>query len=102
LLEAGHHGAEYVLTGPQSLSQFEQVMTIGDVIGRPLRFEEITPEAARCELPFPATAVNMLLDAWAAAIGQPALVTSTVAEVTGRPTRTFREWVTDHAGEFRA
>jgi uncharacterized protein YbjT (DUF2867 family) len=29
-------------------------------------------------------------------------VTSTVAEVTGRPTRTFREWVCDHAGEFQA
>jgi uncharacterized protein YbjT (DUF2867 family) len=34
LCENGHHGAEYVLTGPQSLSQFEQVSTIGRVIGR--------------------------------------------------------------------
>jgi len=33
----------------------------------------------------PALAVNMLLDAWAAAIGQPALVTSRVAEMTGAP-----------------
>jgi hypothetical protein len=44
--------------------------------------------------------VDMLLDAWAAALGQPALVTSTVAEVTGRPARTFFEWATDHAAEF--
>jgi uncharacterized protein YbjT (DUF2867 family) len=102
LLEAGHDGAEYVLTGPQSLSQLEQVMTIGDVIGRPLRFEEMSPEEARREMRAPAPIVNMLLAAWAAAIGQPALVTSTVAEITGSPARTFRDWVTDHAEEFQA
>ena len=50
----------------------------------------------------PAFVVNMLLDAWAAAIGQPAFVTSTVAEITGAPARTFRDWATDHAAEFRA
>jgi hypothetical protein len=78
------------------------VVTIGEVIGRSLRFEEISPEEARRELRAPATVVNMLLDAWAAAIGQPALVTSTVTEITGRPARTFRDWVTEHAEEFRA
>lgn len=83
LLEAGHDGAEYVLTGPQSLSQLEQVATIADVIGRPLRFEELSPDEARRELGFPEGAINMLLNAWAAAIGQPALVTATVAEITG-------------------
>jgi hypothetical protein len=44
----------------------------------------------------------MLLDAWAAAIGQPAFVTSTVGEITGTPARTFLEWVKDNASEFRA
>jgi hypothetical protein len=77
------------------------VATIGDVIGRSLRFEEISPERARRELSAPASVVNMLLAAWAGAIGQPAFVTSTVAEITGRPARTFRHWVTDHAVEFR-
>ena len=102
LLEEGHEGAEYVLTGPESLTQREQVETIGEVIGRPLRFEELSPEEARREIPFPAPALNMLLNAWAAAVGQPALVTSTVAEITGRPARTLREWVADHAEAFRA
>ena len=45
--------------------------------------------------------VNMLLNAWAAAIGQPAFVTSTFAELTGTPPRTFLEWAADHAAEFR-
>ena len=32
LCEDGHAGAEYVLTGPQSLTQFEQIVTIGRAI----------------------------------------------------------------------
>jgi len=103
LCEDGHGGKNYVLTGPQSLSQFEQVGIIGEVIGRSLRFEEISPEEARKELltvgPLPA--INMLLNAWAAAIGQPAFVTSTVADITGTPARTFRDWAIDHFTKFR-
>jgi len=97
-------GAEYVLTGPQSLSHLDQVSTIGDVLGRSLRLEEITPEEWRSELPafIPPPAANMLLKAWAAAIGQPALVTSTVAEITGMPPRTFRDWAVDNAEEFQS
>ncbi|MFL6234278.1 MAG: NmrA family NAD(P)-binding protein, partial [Thermoanaerobaculia bacterium] len=102
LLEDGHGRAEYVLTGPESLSQREQVTAIGEGIGRPLRFEEISSEEARRELPFPASALDMLLKAWAAALGHPALVTSTVEEVTGKPARSFRDWVSDHTGELRA
>jgi uncharacterized protein YbjT (DUF2867 family) len=102
LLADGHEGAEYVLTGPESLGQREQVAVIGEGIGRPLRYEEISPEEARRELPFPAPALDMLLKAWAATLGHPALVTSTVAEVTGRPARSFRDWVSDHAEAFRA
>ncbi len=104
LCEDGHAGAEYLVTGPQSLSQSEQISAIGDVIGRPLRMEDISPEEARSELLpiIPARAVEMLLAAWAGAMGQPALVTSTVEEVTGTPARTFRDWTEDHAAEFRA
>jgi uncharacterized protein YbjT (DUF2867 family) len=103
LCEDGHGGAEYVLTGPQSLSQFEQISIIGGVIGRSLRIEEISPDEARREAlaQMPLVIVNMLLDAWAAAIGQPAFVTSTVAEITGAPARTFHDWAADHAAEFR-
>jgi uncharacterized protein YbjT (DUF2867 family) len=104
LSEQGHAGAEYVLTGPQSSTQFEQISTIGRVLGRSLRIEEISPDEARRGLLHigPPVAVNMLLDAWAAAIGQPAFVTSTVADMTGAPARAFADWVTDHSAEFRA
>jgi uncharacterized protein YbjT (DUF2867 family) len=104
LCEDGHAGAEYVLTGPQSLSQMEQVHTIGSAIGRPLRFQEMTPEEAQREslASMPPSIVNMLLNAWSAAVDRPAHVTPTVAEVTGTPARTFFNWATDHAAEFRA
>jgi uncharacterized protein YbjT (DUF2867 family) len=103
LCEDGHARAEYVLTGPQSLSQFEQLSTIGRVLGRSLRIEEISPEEARKELLplMPLVVANMLLAAWAAAIGQPAFVTSTVTEITGSPAKPFADWVADHTGEFR-
>jgi uncharacterized protein YbjT (DUF2867 family) len=103
LCEDGHAGAEYVLTGPQSLSQFEQVSTIARVLGRSLRIEEISPDEARRELLTigPLVAVNMLLSAWAAAIGQPAHVTSTVAEMTGAPARPFLDWATARSSRYR-
>jgi uncharacterized protein YbjT (DUF2867 family) len=105
LREEGDAGAEYVVTGPQSLTQAEQVQIIGRAIGRSLRVEEISPDEARSEL-LPVLGspafVNMLLGAWAAAIGQPAFVTSMFAEVTEALPRTFLEWATDHAAEFRA
>ena len=104
LTEEGHEGAEYVLTGPRSLSQSEQVSILGDAIGRPLRLEEISPSVARMELAalFPPPVMTMLFDAWAAALGQPAFVTQTVAELSGSPARTFVEWAADHAAAFRS
>lgn len=103
LCEDGHAEAEYVLTGPQSLTQKEQVSVIGEVIGRPLRFEEISPDAAKREMcaRMPASIANMLLNAFAAAVGQPAFVTSTIAQITGAPALTFHDWAIDHVAEFR-
>jgi len=103
LLEDGHAGAEYVLTGPQALTHTEQIATIGEVVGRSLRAQEITPDEARRELlrigPLPA--VNMLLSAWEAAAGHPAWMTTTFTEITGAPAKSFRTWVTDNAAAFR-
>jgi len=103
LLESGHAGADYVLTGPESLTQREQVTTIGRAIGRSLRTEEMSPEEARGEwaATWPAPVVEMLLTSWAAAIGQPAYVTHTVGEVTGTAARRFADWARDHADAFR-
>jgi uncharacterized protein YbjT (DUF2867 family) len=103
LVEDGHAGGDYVLTGPESLSQAEQVRIIGDAIGRRIHFEELSPEDFRRETAgtWPVPVVDMLLAAWKATLGRPAFVTSTVSAVAGSPARTFRQWATDHAGVFR-
>ncbi|HYS24000.1 MAG TPA: NAD(P)H-binding protein [Vicinamibacterales bacterium] len=103
LCDEGHDGREHVLTGPASLTQREQVQIIGEAIGRPLRFEELSRESAREQMlamTYPPPVADMLLTAYAAAVGQPALVTSTVLDVTGAPARSFDEWAADHAGDF--
>ena len=103
LYEEGHAGGDYVLTGPESLSQAEQVSIIGAALGRRIRFEELSPEEFRRETAgrWPGPVVEMLLAAWGATIGHPAFVTSTVADVVGSPARTFHQWVADHADAFR-
>ena len=94
-----------MVTGPQSLTQAEQIRTIGRAIGRTLRVEEMTPDQARSEL-LPVLGapvfIDMLLSAWGAALGQPAYVSPSFAELTGRSARSFLEWARDYAAEFRA
>jgi uncharacterized protein YbjT (DUF2867 family) len=104
LYEDGHAGGDYVLTGPESLSQAAQVSIIGDVLGRRITFEELSPEEFRNETrgSWPSPVVDMLLTAWGATIGRPAYVTSTVAGILGTAPRSFRQWVTDHAAAFAA
>jgi uncharacterized protein YbjT (DUF2867 family) len=70
LYQDGHGGRDYVLTGPESLSQAEQVSIIGDVLGHPIRFSELTPEDFRSETEgsWPRPVVDMLLAAWGATI----------------------------------
>ena len=102
LRQDGHAGGDYVLTGPESLSQAEQVRIIGDVLGRPVTFEELSPDEFRKETDgiWPRLVVDMLLDAWGATMGVPAYVTSTVSDIVGSPPRSFRQWVADNAAAF--
>ncbi|WP_432969960.1 SDR family oxidoreductase [Dactylosporangium sp. CA-233914] len=99
----GHAGAKYDLTGPQALTQIEQVRVIGEVIGRPTRWEETTPEVAREQFLtwMPAPYADAMLAAYARlAAAEPDQPTTTVETVTGTPARTFSQWVADHAAEF--
>ena len=75
---------------------------IGDVLGRRITFEELSPEEFRRETAgsWPRPVVDMLLAAWGATMGRPAFVTSTVADILGSAPRTFRQWVADHAAAF--
>ncbi|MFF9373828.1 SDR family oxidoreductase [Streptomyces griseoluteus] len=98
----GYAGADYVLTGPESLTQAAQVEVIGNALDRRLGFEEMTPDEFRTltEGTAPSSVVDMLLAAWRAAVGQPAYLTTAVADILGTAPRTFRQWATDHATAF--
>ena len=102
LLDSQHVGGDYVLTGPESLSQAAQVRMIGDAVGRPLRFEELSPDEFRRETAgtWPPGVAEMLLTAWRATLGHPAFVTSAVQEIVGLPPRTFYQWAADNAAAF--
>ena len=102
LFQDGHAGGDYVLTGPESLSQAEQVRIIGDVLGRRIRFEELSPDEFRRETEgsWPRPVVDMLVAAWGATMGTPAFITSTVFDILGSPPRSFRRWAADHASAF--
>ena len=102
LYQDGHAGGDYVLTGPASLSQEEQVRIIGDVLGRRITFEELSPEDFRRETEgsWPRPVVDMLLAAWGATTGRPAFITSPVFDILGSAPRTFRQSVADHATAF--
>ncbi|MGW1174674.1 NAD(P)H-binding protein [Kitasatospora sp. NPDC002543] len=98
LLEEGHAGRAYAFAGPESLSKHEQVRVLGEVLGRHIGFEELTVPAAR-ELwlgqGMPAEAVDWLLqDPVDVPVGP------TCERVTGRPARTFAQWVADHRADF--
>jgi uncharacterized protein YbjT (DUF2867 family) len=104
LLEPGHGGGRYVLTGPAAITQADQVRAIGAAIGRPLRYQEISRDAGRARLlaqGFPAAFADHALDYWASLVDTPEPVTDEVARLTGKPARSFPEWATDHAADFR-
>ncbi len=99
----GHAGARYVLSGPETLTQVEQVTVIGEAVGRPVRWEELSPEVALRGLldqGWPPAAAEEMIDAYAQMVTSPAPATSTVEELTGRPATPFRRWAADHAGDF--
>ena len=50
LTQDGHEGKTYPLTGPQALTQIEQLNCIGMAIGRQLRFQEIPADVYQKEM----------------------------------------------------
>ncbi|MBF6174952.1 SDR family oxidoreductase [Nocardia blacklockiae] len=104
LTEPGHEASIYTLSGPQALTPGEQTGIIAEVLGRPLRYVETTPAQARAALlgfgvePDMADAIMALR---ATALESfTSVVHPTVDIVTGRPPRTFREWVLAHRAHF--
>ncbi len=93
---ADHADATYVLTGPEALTMAELAERAGAVLGRSLRFEDETVEAAYASRKAAYDAEDWQLDAWvstytAIADGSCAEVTGDVERVAGHPARTLEE-----------
>ncbi|MGW7679538.1 NmrA family NAD(P)-binding protein [Kribbella sp. NPDC054772] len=104
LLNDRHIGQIYNLTGPEVLTQAEQIQTIARVIGKEMRVEAVPDAAARqamLDLGLDPILAESSVAYWASLVDNPEPVTSTVSELTGRPALTFAEWAREHAAEFR-
>jgi uncharacterized protein YbjT (DUF2867 family) len=96
-------GRRLELTGPQSLTHRQLVAVIGEVLGRPLRYQELPPKAATQGMlaqGLPEPFVRALMARYARDVGQAAPVTGEVERILGRPARTYDQWVADHAAAF--
>jgi len=93
LTQDGHEGRVHVIDGPGHLTQRRQVELIGEAIGREIAVEDLPRAVAAKFLP------ESLLDMLAS--GSTEVWGPTSEAVTGRPARTYAEWVADHADDFR-
>jgi uncharacterized protein YbjT (DUF2867 family) len=102
LTEAGHEGRSYRLSGPESLLPEEQVAILARVLGRDLRFEAQSDDEARAEMSaaMPAEYVDAFMSFFADGTLDESQVLPTVAEVAGRPPRSFEQWATAHRAAF--
>lgn len=73
LTDDEHAGRTYTVTGPQSLTHAEQIALPGKALGRPLRYEELSPEAARKAMG-PHAPADVPLNDWARHVDRPAPV----------------------------
>jgi len=103
LTAAGHDGAVYEVSGPQSLAPADRVAILGQTLGRDVRFEAQSDDEARAEMSqaMPAQYVDAFLSFYVGGTLDESRVLPTVADVTGRPPRTFRQWAEAHADAFR-
>ena len=103
LLDSWHNGQTYTLTGAESLTQIQQAEAIGKAIGRPVRFEELSPGQFRQSATqhFPAPVVEDLLKALASYVGRTAYMTADLEKIIGRPATSYAQWAVQHADAYR-
>jgi uncharacterized protein YbjT (DUF2867 family) len=96
-------GQKIPLTGPQAFTNAELVDVIGNVLGRPVHYQEVAPELVRDRfvgVGFPAEFADAYIAFLAATVDKPALVTHEVDKILGRPAESFASWVADHPALF--
>jgi uncharacterized protein YbjT (DUF2867 family) len=104
LVEAGHAGAVYELTGPAALSVPEQVAVLGEALGRDLRYVEADPSAVVHQMTrygMPAALAYAVVELLRSSQDPfNSVVCDDIPDVLGRPARTFADWATSHREAF--
>ncbi|MCP2342145.1 NAD(P)H-binding protein [Actinomadura rupiterrae] len=102
LVGGGHAGRAYDLTGPESLTQAQQVRILGETLGRPLTVEDLDPEPVLEQMSgfMDPEFLAALFALMAQAVGKPAQVNDVIEQITGHPARTYAQWAADHRADF--
>ena len=103
LLDSGHEGRSYVLSGPEALTPADRVRILGDALGRELRFEAQPDDEARAQMSaeMPIEYVDAFFDFYVDGSLDESQVLPTVHAVLGRAPRAFEEWAAAHVEAFR-
>lgn len=104
LLNAGHHSQSYYITGPEALSRIEAVRKISEAVGKDIRFEELSEEQARQrwkDQGYEEGDIEFFVQMGKNPPEVGYTVLPTVEQVTGKPARTFDEWVAEHKHLFQ-
>jgi uncharacterized protein YbjT (DUF2867 family) len=99
----GHRGQEYWLTGPESLTPPERVAIISEVLGREVGFEEQSRDEVVSQWQAQGYGEDDIAFFLTMRTDPPEAgytVLPTVEQVTGRPARTFRQWVAENRAAF--
>ncbi|MEV1076848.1 SDR family oxidoreductase [Streptomyces sp. NPDC050211] len=105
LVDGGHAGRTYTLTGPEAISVPGQAAALASVLGRPIATQDLSPDETRDHLLTvwgfdEAQAAGILAGTAFVRGGGNAVVTEDVPELLGRAARTYREWAEDHRQAF--
>ena len=104
LIESGHEGKIYTLTGPQALTHEEIAEAFSTTLKRPVTFIDVSPEAMRSALlgvGFPIWQADGLLEDYAHySRNEASFITSDVQNITGNSPRTFATFTQDYAPVF--
>ena len=106
LVEAGHEGKGYDLTGPDAITWVEVAEILSAVADRPIHYDPIAPEEFKRRLEgagmpaWLADALNELFAQFRA--GASMGTTDQVRRITNQPPRSFSVFARDHAHAFRA
>ncbi|MCZ9353808.1 NAD(P)H-binding protein [Streptomyces mutabilis] len=101
----GHASKEYWLTGPEALTAPQKVAVLSEVLGREIRFMELSKDemiAAWREQGYSDQDIEFFVMMRTDPPEAGRTVLPTVEQVTGRPARTFAQWVRENAAAFGA